>query len=270
MASYQTNETLRVAPATTAWRKLALGLKSSRTRWEEQAFVAEGWRCLSELMRHFRCRGLMVTQEWLEENSQLLDSLGPQTLLLAKAGDMTRISSMQTPQGILGIFDMPQPKGGSDEEFRVGKDELVVALDRVQDPGNLGTIVRTADWFGVERIWASADTADVFNPKVVQSTMGALARVRVSYTEGLGDVLKRCNAPVYGTFLDGEDIYQADMGDFGVLVMGNEGAGISQEVAEAVTRRLRIPSYPPGRQSVESLNVGVATGVCLAEFRRKK
>ena len=146
--------------------------------------------------------------------------------------------------------------------------QLVLALDTVQDPGNLGTIVRIADWYGIEDILCSPLCADLYNPKVVQATMGALARVRVHYVD-LVEFLPRIGTPIYGTFLDGQDIYGQSLTPTGIIVMGNEGNGISPEVRKLVTHSLFLPSYPPGRITSESLNVAIATAVVCAEFRRR-
>ena len=146
---------------------------------------------------------------------------------------------------------------------------IVVALDGVQDPGNLGTIIRTCDWFGVHDIYCSKDTADCYNPKVVQATMGALARVKVHYVDLL-DVIQECKEkdfPIYGTFLDGNSIYNAELTKYGVIVMGNEGNGVSAEVMALANKKLLIPSYPPERPTSESLNVSVATAIVVSMFR---
>ena len=152
-------------------------------------------------------------------------------------------------------------------------ERLVVALDGVQDPGNLGTIIRTCDWFGINDILCSHDTADCYNPKVVQATMGALARVRLHYVD-LPQVLAEIKAegtPLYGTLLEGINMYQphaiADK-QHGVIIMGNEGKGISPAVRQLITHPLLIPSYPADAETSESLNVGIATAIVLAEFRR--
>ena len=147
----------------------------------------------------------------------------------------------------------------------------MLALDDVQDPGNMGTIVRLADWFGIRDIVCSEATADCFNPKVVQATMGAITRVRVHYLPlpGLLEKALSDGIPVYGTFLDGDDIYGAELSADGILVMGNEGKGIGPDVEKCVSRRLYIPSYPGGTATSESLNVAVATAVACAEFRRR-
>ena len=139
-----------------------------------------------------------------------------------------------------------------------------------QDPGNLGTIVRLADWFGIRHIVCSPDTADLYNPKVVQATMGALARVKVYYTS-LPDFLSQVDSSVvYGTFLDGEDIYHTSLTKSGVIVMGNEGNGISAKLEPYIGKRLYIPNYPVGQPTSESLNVAVAAAITCAEFRRRQ
>lgn len=255
-------------------RKLIGSLSSARKRRQEGLFAAEGLRTLRELLPSFRLRWLVATQAWLDENGRELELLigghpADDLLLMAHADEMQRISSMSTPQGVMGIFELPAPIAADDILQQEGR-ELMLALDRVQDPGNLGTILRVADWFGIHTVLASDDTVDVFSPKVLQATMGALARVKVVYCPLSATLSVLANTmPVYGTFLDGDNIYQAQLSAAGVIVMGNEGNGISPEVAAAVTRRLRIPSFPEGAPAVESLNVGTAAAVTVAEFRRR-
>lgn len=258
---------------TASQRKLIASLSSARHRREAGLFVAEGIRCVSELLPVFRLRFIVVTSGWLESNRESLASLAGVDLpddmvLVARNDELAKMSSMTTPQGIMAVFELPAE---SDLEPEVEEGELVLALDRIQDPGNLGTIIRVADWFGIKRIFASEETVDVFNPKVMQSTMGALARVKVCYCNLAAtiDELLKSGIPVYGTFLDGENIYDKALDGGGVVVMGNEGNGISPEIAALVKHRLTIPSYPPGSGTVESLNVGTATAVTVAEFRRQ-
>ena len=145
---------------------------------------------------------------------------------------------------------------------------LVLALDGVQDPGNLGTIVRIADWFGITDIYCSMDTADVYNPKVVQATMGSLAHVHVFYTN-LTTLLSHYHGPVYGMMLDGDDIYQQELSNEGIIVMGNEGNGITEDIRKLLNRRLLIPNFNSGSETAESLNVAIATAITCSEFRRK-
>jgi len=184
---------------------------------------------------------------------------------------MARISQLTHPSPALAVVRMPDP---GHEPFIPDPDELVLALDGVRDPGNLGTIVRIADWFGIRRILASEDTVEIYNPKVVQATMGAVFRVKVSYLD-LAEAL-RCPAepgvtpfPVYGTFLEGDNIYETPLTKGGVLVMGSEARGISPAVAATVTRKLFIPPFPPSARTSESLNVAVATAIACSEFRRR-
>lgn len=256
---------------TASQRKLIASLSSARNRREEGLFVAEGVRCLRELLPVFRLRYLVATAAWLESNAPEIENLPGDLpdgmLLVAKNDEMCRISSMTAPQGVLAVFELPAVSGRIPG---ICRGELALALDRIQDPGNIGTIIRVADWFGIRKIFASGETADVFNPKVVQSTMGALARVDVCYCDlarTLGDLVQK-EVPVFGTFLDGRNIYDTEL-SWGVIVMGNEGNGISPEIAALIERRVRIPSYPPGSDTVESLNVGTATAVTVAEFRRR-
>lgn len=145
-----------------------------------------------------------------------------------------------------------------------------MALDGVQDPGNVGTIIRIADWFGIEEIYCSRQTADCWSPKVVQATMGSIARVKVHYTdlEALTDSLPD-NFPVYGTLLEGKDIYQSELSGKGLIVMGNEGNGITEAMRRRITKPLLIPNYPRGRETADSLNVAIATAITCAEFRRR-
>ncbi|MDE6283949.1 MAG: RNA methyltransferase [Muribaculaceae bacterium] len=259
---------------TTAQRKLFASLDSGRHRRAAGLFLAQGWRCVSELLPVFTLRHLVVTPAWAESHEREIGEIAGMAdaaardddrLLIARNDEMTRISTMTTPQGVIGVFELPECE---DDIPDVSPDQLVIALDRIQDPGNLGTIIRAADWFGVSTILASEETADVFNPKVLQSTMGALARVKVCYCN-LPQMLTRLavkGVAVWGTFLGGENLYTSGLKS-GVVVMGNEGNGISPETAAAVTRRITIPSYPADATTVESLNVGTAAAVVLSYAR---
>lgn len=258
---------------TNTQRKLILSLASARQRRSRGLFVAEGIRSLRELLPSFQLQWLVTTPLWFEEHASLPGEMciPADRLLTASADDMRRISSMQTPQGVMGVFSMPVDEPFDVSALRRDPARLVLALDTIQDPGNLGTIIRVADWFGIDTVLASHETADQFSPKVVQSTMGALARVRVHYCDLCGTLgaLASAGVPVYGTMLDGGDLYSTPLTAGGVIVMGNEGNGISDAVAATLTCRIRIPSFPPGATTVESLNVGTATAITVAEFRRR-
>ena len=232
--------------------KWVRSLQQKKQRDLEGVFVAEGHKCVEELCSAFELV-LMVTPDNATEV------------------EISQMSNLRTPQGVIGVFRKRGEMG--DRQWAMGNG-VIVALDGVQDPGNLGTIIRTCDWFGIKDIYCSKDTADCYNPKVVQATMGALARVRVHYID-LEEWLKQIKEdglPVYGTLLEGGNMYHEGAivdKSKGVIVMGNEGNGISPTVRELITHPIRIPSYPENAETSESLNVGIATAIVLAEFRRK-
>jgi len=181
--------------------------------------------------------------------------------------ELERISLLTTPQQVLAVFEKPKTKALTPS---TAQKNLVLALDEIQDPGNLGTIIRLADWFGIEYIICSLNTADAFSPKTVQATMGALARVNIHYTDLAAFLSTHDNdVPIYGTFLDGKDIYRQELSSFGIVVMGNEGRGISPKLEKFISHKLYIPSFPPNKEKVESLNVSIATAITCAEFRRR-
>jgi TrmH family RNA methyltransferase len=187
-------------------------------------------------------------------------------IIVAGNNDIEKASLLKNPQEVIAVFAQPVVR----LEKESLENNLTLVLDGIQDPGNLGTIIRLADWFGIRNLICSTDTADVYNPKTVQASMGGIAHVKVFY-ELLPDFLDNWkDLPVYGTFLDGETIYDEKLAAAGFIVMGNEGNGIRPEVESRITRRLYIPPFPPGTKSTESLNVGVATAVVCAEFRRQQ
>lgn len=243
-------------------RKIVASLGNARNRREEGCFVAEGTKCVIDTWHSFKCKYLFATAAWIEQYGKELPGAHP---IVVKRADMERMSQLSTPTQVLAVYELPQ----TIFEEKVLASNLVIALDRVQDPGNLGTIIRIADWFGITDIVCSPETVDVYNPKVVQATMGAISRVRVHYLD-LADLIKtNPNIPVYGTFLDGRNIYETSLTPHGIVVMGNEGQGISDEIGRLIKRRLFIPSYPQERPTSESLNVGMATAITVAEFRRR-
>ncbi|MDR0973091.1 MAG: RNA methyltransferase [Prevotellaceae bacterium] len=241
--------------------KYIRSLEHKKYRLEEQAFVAEGPKIVGELLNVFRCKLLLATEEWLHAHSSVVAA----EIVEVMPAELQRASFLQTPQQVLAVFESPA-YSLSIEKI---KTSLCLALDDIQDPGNLGTIIRIADWFGIETIIASLGTADAFAPKAVQATMGAIARVQILYT-ALPELLSSLtDVPIYGTFLDGENIYEQSLSATGVLVMGNEGKGICPKTAQYVNRKLYIPPFPAGRATSESLNVAVATALACAEFRRR-
>jgi len=245
--------------------KMVRSLQQKKFRDELGLFVAEGDKCVEELAKVFELVLLVESQKTKAES------------LLATQTEIEQMSGLRTPQGVIGVF---KKKPLSDLPLKGQESSLVLALDGVQDPGNLGTIIRTCDWFGVHDIFCSLDTADCYNPKVVQATMGALARVRVHYVDLPTWINSQCTMHnsqlrIYGTLLDGKDMYevladnsQCTMHNAQIIVMGNEGKGISAEVRRLVTHPIRIPSYPKNAETSESLNVSIATAIVLAEFRR--
>ena len=241
--------------------KYIRSLELKKNRKEERAFVAEGHKLVGDLLGHFVCKLLVATRTWLDKNP----NVKALEIIEVTQEELTRASLQKTPQDVLAIFEQPDYPMNPE----VISQSLCLALDDVQDPGNLGTIIRVADWFGIEHIFCSPGTVDVYNPKTIQATMGALARVKLHYCNLPSLIASLGDVPVYGTFLDGKNIYGEDLGTYGLIVMGNEGKGVSQEVADMVNKRLYIPNYPPQRETSESLNVAMATGIVCAEFRRR-
>lgn len=241
-------------------------LEQRKGRREQHAWLAEGNRMVGDLLvsNTFACRRLVATSEWWEAHPEFVQ-VADECYRVTTA-EMQRVSLLQAPQDVLAVFDEKRKNIPSD-----ASDDLSILLDEVQDPGNLGTIIRTADWFGVRDIFCAPGTADCFNPKVVQATMSALARVRVHYfvlKEEECEWIESRQCPIYGTFLEGDNIYATRLQTPAVLVMGNEGRGVSPEVATLVTDKLLIPHFANDGLHVESLNVSVATAICLSEMRR--
>lgn len=236
-------------------------LELKKNRKEEQAFVAEGHKLVGDLLGHFPCRLLVATRAWLDRNPDV----EAMEIIEVNQEELTRASLLKTPQEVLAVFEQPEYS----IQPEVVERSLCLALDDVQDPGNLGTIIRLADWFGIEHIFCSLGTVDVYNPKTVQATMGALARVKLHYVDLPSIIASMPSVPIYGTFLDGNNIYAETLSANGLIIMGNEGKGISPEVAKLVNKRLYVPNYPSERVTSESLNVAVATAVVCAEFRRR-
>ena len=243
--------------------KWILSFSQKKVRDTENSFVAEGDKLVGDLLPLMHCRFLVATSDFLSAHASLLTA---DVIIETTKEDVCRASQLNAPQSVVAVFSKPDAEIRN-ENFGNG---LTIVLDRIQDPGNLGTIVRIADWFGIKRIVCSNDTADVFNCKTVQATMGAVGRVKVFYVDVV-DFLKSQpkNLPVYGTFLEGENIYNSSLTDNGFIIMGNERKGVSAEVAKLVNKKLFIPNYPKDSETSESLNVAVATAITCSEFRRR-
>ncbi|MBR2113940.1 MAG: RNA methyltransferase [Prevotella sp.] len=234
--------------------KLIKSLETKKNRKRAGLFVAEGPKVVGDLLRAgYTPHSIFSTVS--RPDAELITN-----------DELRRISFLQHPQEVLGVFHIPTPSHTS--KFKHQTSNISLALDGVQDPGNVGTIIRIADWFGITQIYCSPDTADVYNPKVVQATMGSLAHVSITYCDIVA-LLSKADVPIYGTLLDGQDIYQQPLSENGIIVMGNEGNGISPEVRQLVTNKLLIPNFNKNSETAESLNVAIATAITLSEFKRR-
>jgi len=246
--------------------KYIRSLKQKKYRDSEGVFVAEGPKVVGDLLPLMKADMVVAVKPWLESNAGILALSGVEIIEVSDE-ELLSISFLQHPQKVMGVFRKNVEDG---YKGRISQ-SLSLALDGVQDPGNLGTIVRVADWFGIETILCSHDTADVYNPKVVQATMGSIAHVNVVYCDLEKEIDRLPDGfPIYGTLLDGDNLYSQELTTKGLIVMGNEGNGISPKIRERVNKRLYIPNFPCGRAAAESLNVAVATAVVCAEFRRRQ
>ena len=244
-------------------------LEQKKFRRREGLFVAEGTKVVGDLLAHYTPHAVFATDEWLKDHASENCHLSS-VITEVTDEELRRLSFLQHPQQVLALFPIPGSPLGT-PPFGGGWEGLALALDGIQDPGNLGTIIRIADWFGIEQIFCSDDTVDAWNPKVVQATMGSIARVNIIYIN-LSEFLDTLPAdfPVYGTLLDGDNIYKTELPQGGAFVIfGNEGQGISPKIAEHVTKRLHIPAMPRKGARSESLNVGIAAAITISELRRQ-
>ncbi|QIE60422.1 RNA methyltransferase [Rasiella rasia] len=225
-------------------------LQQKKYRDTRQLFIAEGPKVISELL----LAGMEVEAHYDTAPTHILK----ENYYQVTAQELKKISCLKTANKSLAIFRKPTSAALVDSG-------LIVALDAVRDPGNLGTIIRLCDWFGVNQLICSEDTADCFNPKVIQATMGSIARVAVHYVP-LKDTLQSLSLPIFGAFMDGKNVYDGTLPSQGILVMGNEAHGVSAEISEVIQERISIPQF--GSQTTESLNVATATAILLSEFRR--
>jgi RNA methyltransferase, TrmH family len=245
-------------------------LKLKKFRELHQQFIAEGSKLVTELINsYYHISELYATREWLLENEKLIPA-GKFPIAEITESELGRITALSTSSAVLAIVDIPTDDSAL-PEFSEG---LTLFLDDIRDPGNLGTIVRIADWFGIGQVICSENTVDLYNPKTVQATMGSVARVKVSYAD-LASTLAAIvpGTKIYGTFLEGENIYSKNLDQKGIIIIGNESQGISDEVAQFVTDRLFIPEFQKQNNfsgTAESLNAAIAAAIVCSEFRRRK
>ena len=233
--------------------KLITSLQQKKYRQKHKLFVAEGVKVVNELLNSsFVLEKLFTTNTFSSEVS--LDKI-----VEISENELKKISQLKAPNQVLGLFQIPLKK-------EVKNSGLTVALDAINDPGNLGTIIRLCDWFGVEQLVCSKDTVDCYNQKVVQASMGSLTRIKIEYVD-LIDFLSEAKKPIYIADMNGEDVYKTILQKEGILVMGNEANGISSEVKKIATNIVSIPRFGK-TQEAESLNVATATAILLSEFRR--
>jgi TrmH family RNA methyltransferase len=233
--------------------KLITSLQQKKYRLEHQLFIAEGVKVIQELLQS------TMELEHLFATNETFSSFNVGSKSEISAQDMKKISVLSSPSSCLAVFKIPKLQ----EPETSG---LIVALDAVRDPGNLGTIIRLCDWFGITQIVCSPETVEVYNPKVVQATMGSIARVNVNYLD-LNKFLDSSILPVFGTFMDGQNIYTEKLPAAGIIVFGNEANGISKEIEQNIKNKIAIPQFG-AQQETESLNVATATAIILSEFRR--
>ncbi|MGH2665774.1 TrmH family RNA methyltransferase [Flavobacterium sp.] len=233
--------------------KLITGLVQKKYRKQHQLFFAEGVKVIEELLQsNFELEQVFHTKPMFQNVAEFKK-------VLISDSELKKISALTTPNDCLAVFRIPQEKS-------IQNKGLILALDDIRDPGNLGTIIRLCDWFGINQIICSEQTVDIYNPKVVQATMGSIARVNISYLN-LESYLSATKMPVFGTFMEGENIYKSQLSQDGIIVFGNEANGISKEIEDKVTQKITIPRFG-NLQLTESLNVATATAVVLSEFRR--
>jgi len=246
--------------------KLIQSLNRKKDRDELGLFLVEGNKMVEEALRSdYQTETLVCTSEFAESVSEIQFSANE--IIETDKESIQKASLLRNPQEALAVVRQPdQGKPALNPET-----DLYLALDFIQDPGNLGTIIRIADWFGINTIICSENTVDFFNPKVVQASMGAIFRVKCWYTnlDNFLDEISAQKIPVYGTFMKGDNIYKEPLSKNGIIVLGNEGNGISEPVSQLITNRLTIPSFSSNASKSESLNVAIAASICCSEFRRR-
>jgi len=237
---------------------LIKSLQLKKFRKAHNLFIVEGIKSITEFFNEdYFLHSLFYLPEMSSKVGNFLRNIKGNEI---SSDDLKKISALTNPQGILAVFKIPE------NEVKAAdlKNKFTLALDYIQDPGNLGTIIRTADWFGMNILICSNDTADVYNPKVIQASMGSLARMKIQYCD-LQSWLPTCNMKIYGAMLDGKSIYETDFNDEGIIILGNEGNGIREEIMPFVTDKITIPRFG----KAESLNVAISSAIICSELSRK-
>lgn len=242
---------------------LIKSLSIKKYRSEHNLFIVEGHKIISELLKStFKIKFLIHTEKY----NINLESTNIEIIKVDES-EIKKISNLKTPPSVIAIVEIPKKK----LNILSLKEKLTLAIDDIQDPGNLGTIIRICDWFGLENIICSLNSTDVFNPKVIQATMGAFLRVNVSYKDlktFIPEYKKVTANKCYGTFLEGENIYKTNLTTNGLIILGNEGQGISKEIEETIDSKIFIPPYSIDKEHSESLNISIAAAIICSEFRR--
>ena len=258
---------MRIEPLSSSKKKMLCSLDKRKYRVENGLFAVEGTKAFLEIYSagKFPLTFIVATRNWIDKEVYGIE----EDVLIYEASnnDLQKISNFITAPEVIGYFQLPEDRMPCAEDL---SDKLTIALDGIQDPGNMGTIIRLADWWGVENIFCSKECADCFSPKVVQASMGALGRVDVYRIDSLKDFilkLKENGLMVYGAYMEGVNIFEAKLSSSGILIMGSEGNGISYDISKLIDCKITIPPYPAGRAHVESLNVATATAVILGQFR---
>lgn len=231
--------------------KLVKSLQQKKYRNQQGLFVVEGIKAVRELLdSEFKTYAIFTTDvSVFDGHDEAVESV--------TNAELRKMSGLTTPNTVLGVFEMA--KAGN-----IDFSDWILAVDEVRDPGNLGTIIRLCDWFGIKHLVCSENTVDCYNPKTLQATMGSIARVQVGYTD-LEEFLRKTDLPIFGAFMEGRSVYNTKMPEKGILVMGNEANGISSEVQALVSEKISIPKF--GKSTTESLNVATATAILLSEIR---
>ncbi len=241
-------------------------LKNKKYRLKYNNFVAEGRKIVGELLESdIKIEYIVATENWIDNNKLENSSF---EIIPVTEKELKKISSLTTAQDVLAVVEIPKLVFDNKEI----SENLSIVLDGIQDPGNLGTIIRLSDWFGIKKIFCSQNTVDLYNSKVIQATMGAFLRVNVHYLDIenlIADYSKLPDFEIFGTFMEGENIYKKNLPNKGFIVMGNEGNGISSNISHLISSKISIPNFSTNPEKTESLNVAIATAIVCSEFMKK-